>query len=140
MSPKDRATQLEKCSGCSRCTSWCHKKADCRTALGKCGMDKNGTKCQSDHSRLVCGSGVAYCGNLKISSPALSDSSGEESAFPDLDAETLLCYQEIIVAGAQEKQNSCFDNGSNRCLVRNDFAREQKLATQKIKMRLKTPG
>ena len=140
MSPKDRAIQLEKCSGCSRCTSWCHKKADCRTIKGKCGMDKNGTKCQSDHSRLVCGSGVAYCGNLKISSPTLSESSEEESAFPDLDAETLLCYQEIIVTGAKEKQNSCMDNGSNRCLVRNDFAKEQNLATQKIRMRLKTPG
>ena len=140
MSPKDRAIQLEKSSGCSRCTSWCHRKSDCRMTNGRCGMDKNGTKCQSDHSRLVCGSGVAYCGNVKISSPVFSDSSGEEATFPDLDAETLLCYQEIKVPGAEEKQNSCFDNGSNRCLVTNEFARDQQLDSQMIRMRLNTPG
>ena len=140
MSPKDRAIQLEKSSGCSRCTSWCHRKSDCRMTNGRCGMEKNGTKCQSDHSRLVCGSGVAYCGNVKISSPVFSDSSGEEATFPDLDAETLLCYQEIKVPGAEEKQNSCFDNGSNRCLVTNEFARDQQLDSQMIRMRLNTPG
>ena len=140
MSPKDRAIQLEKSSGCSRCTSWCHRKSDCRMTNGRCGMDKNGTKCQSDHSRLVCGSGVAYCGNVKISSPVFSDSSGEEATFPDLDAETLLCYQEIKVPGAEEKQNSCFDNGRNRCLVANEFARDQQLDSQMIRMRLNTPG
>ena len=100
-------------------------------------MDKNGSKCQSDHSRLVCGSGIAYCGNLK-SQPI--HSSAENPSFDSLDVETLLCYQEIEVVGVPGHHNSCFDNGSNRCLVRNDFAIASKFKKEKISLRLKSPG
>ena len=115
MTPKDRALQLEKSSECSRCTAWTHKKADCRVPPGyKCGLDRNGSKCQSDHSRLVCGSGVAYCSNVRISatSDSLSTSSQssvslstssqtsdsfetDDSTFPDVDAETLFVFQDF---------------------------------------------
>ena len=144
MSPRERALQLEKISGCSRCTAWGHKKSECRVFNNKCGLDLNGSKCQSDHSRLVCGSGVAYCGNLKVSassSEMSSDTSSSDSeSFPDIDAETLLSFQEIKLVGVQGDQFSCFDGGSNRCLIRHDFARENNLRSQRIKYKLKAVG
>ena len=153
MTSKERALQLEKASGCSRCTAWTHKKADCGVPSGyKCGLDVNGTKCQSDHSRLVCSSGVAYCGNVNISISSDSSSSSissvsssassdsEDSNFPDLEAETLLIFQDMHIDGVQGEHSSCFDNGSNRCLIRNDFAQENKLKSQKIKYRLNAVG
>ena len=138
MTPKDRALQLEKVSGCSRCTGWSHRKADCKVPKGRCGMDRNGSKCQSDHSRLVCGSGVAYCANVKAST-VLVDESGDGS-FPALSAETLLCFQEVQIHGSTGFHNTCFDNGSNRCLVRNDFATQQRFPKENVKLRLKSPG
>ena len=166
MTPKDRALQLEKASGCSRCTAWTHKKSGCAVTDGyQCGLDKNGVKCQSDHSRLVCGSGVAYCGHVNIlvssdsssrsssssSSSSSSDaeesltsshdsSESEDSSFPDLEAETLLIYQDMKIDGVQGEHSTCFDDGSNRCLIRNDFAKENKLRSQKVKYRLNAVG
>ena len=149
MSARDRALQLEKAGGCSRCTGWSHKKDDCRMPGFVCGVDKNGIKCQADHSRLVCGSGVAYCGNLKVSlnssssstvSSSDSPTSSSDSDFPNLDAETLLSFQDVKIAGVDGDQLTCYDNGSNRSLIRNDFAKESNLRSQKIKYRLKAVG
>ena len=153
--PKERALQVEKVKGCARCTSWTHQKSDCRVPKGKCGLGKDGNKSQSDHSRMLCGSGVAYCGNLKMmatssdstssSETSSSDSSSSpdsdsEKCFPDLDAETLLSFQDIKLLGVEDEQRSCMDGGSNRCLIRNDFAKEQNFRSQKIKYRLKAMG
>ena len=142
MSVKDRGLQVEKVKGCSRCTSWSHSKADCRAPRGKCGLGKDGNKCQSEHSRLLCGSGVAYCGNLKmsVSSTSSSKSGGSEDDFPDLDAETLLCFQDVKLVGVEEEQGCCFDDGSNRCLIRREFAKNQNLKSQKVRYRLKAMG
>lgn len=153
MTPKERALQVEKVKGCARCTCWTHQKSDCRVPKGKCGLGKDGNKCQSDHSRMLCGSGVAYCGNLRmtassgdssssVSSPSISSSADSDSdeCFPDLDAETLLSFQDIKLLGVEEDQRSCFDGGSNRCLIRNEFAKEQNFRSQKIKYRLKAMG
>ena len=41
------------------------------------------------------------------------------------------------IAGAQL---SCFDNGSNRCLIKNKFAFANQLRSQKIKYRIKAVG
>ena len=152
LTPKDRALQLEKCNGCSRCTGWSHKKDNCSVpATYRCGLDKNGVKCQSDHSRLVCGSGVVYCGNTNISvssgissssssNTSTSSSESDDSSFPDLDAETLLIFQDVKIDGVQGEHSACFDDGSNRCLIRNDFAKESNLRSQKVKYRLNAVG
>ena len=128
---------MEKTSGCSKCTSWSHKKADCKVPSGqKCGQDLgNGSKCQSDHSRLVCGSGVAYCGRVEIKINAAATDSSQ-----DIDGETLLKFQDVKIENIEKEQKVCFDDGSNRCLIRNDFATEHNLELQKIKYELVTPG
>ena len=61
MSTKQRAETLQRASGCVRCTSWTHRKADCRQAAVDCKQVVNGAVCHRDHSVLVCNSGVAYC-------------------------------------------------------------------------------
>ena len=137
MSAKDRGLQLEKSSGCSRCTSWSHKKDSCTIPSGhKCGQDLgNGSKCQSDHSRLVCGSGVAYCGRVEVKTNVAATDSSQ-----DMDAETLLKFQDVKIENVEKEPTVCFDDGSNRCLIRNDFATENNLESQRIKYELSTPG
>ena len=134
LSVVERASLLERESGCARCTAWSHTKIDCRAPTFKCGQNRNGNICQADHSRLVCGSGLAYCGSLAVSSASPSLSS------LNINGETLLAFQEVEVVGASKYQLCCFDNGSNRCLVQNKFARENKFQSQKVQYRLKTVG
>ena len=110
MNAFERASLLEKVSGCARCTAWSHSKPDCRAPTFRCGLTRNGAVCQADHSRLVCGSGVAYCANLKVSSLREQTSS---LLTPSLDCETLLAFQRIKFNGIPGTQLSCFDNGSN---------------------------
>ena len=52
----------------------------------------------------------------------------------------LLSFQDIKLLGVEEDQRSCFDGGCNRCLIRNEFAKEQNFRNQKIKYRLNAMG
>ena len=141
MSPRNRGLQVEKVKGCSKCTSWTHQKSDCKAPRGKCGLGSDSNKCQSEHSRLLHGSGVGYCGNIKIS-PTIDSSSSSDSDenFPDIDAETLLSFQNVKIVGVEDLQGCCFDGGSNRCLIKRDFAKKQNLKSQKVSYRLKAIG
>ena len=57
-----RAKAVEKCGGCPRCTSWKHTRDRCRMNPNSCNKeDSAGVNCKGDHSRLLCGSGNAYC-------------------------------------------------------------------------------
>ena len=71
MSSKQRAEAIEKASGCPRCTSWTHKKAQCPNPVTDCKEVINGARCHKDHSRLVCNSGVAYCLTTKAETPMI---------------------------------------------------------------------
>ena len=131
MNPFERASLLERVSGCARCTAWSHTEADCCAPRIKCGLTQNGSVCQADHSRLVCGSGVTYCANLKVSPLNLHS---DTSIMPSLDNETLLAFQRVKICGVSESQFACFDNGSNRCLMDNQ------LRSQKVRYRMKAVG
>ena len=170
MSVRDRASTLEKLNCCPKCTSWNHRKADCKSPA-KCGIFISGQKCDGDHSSLVCGSGNAYCGSLRgfvvnsdsssssssdastvsssmssVSSSSESDSestldlSGLGDAPPDIYAETLLLFQDVNVQGASEPAYVCWDNGSTRCLVTHDFARRCAMRGHAIVYRLDVVG
>ena len=57
-----RAKTVEKSKGCPRCLSWNHARDKCRMPENKCSKDLGGgNKCTGDHSKLLCGSGNAYC-------------------------------------------------------------------------------
>ena len=43
-------------------SSWNHGRDKCKMTANSCGKENsNGVKCKGDHSRLLCGSGNAYC-------------------------------------------------------------------------------
>ena len=166
MDVKERANMLEKFSCCSKCTSWNHKKDACVTR-GKCSMMVNGTKCEKEHSSMVCGSGNAYCGAVRSAvfsssssssseESSVSDSSSDSSStsskasseeqgslfppFPDLNAETLLMFQDVKVSEAESPAYTCWDKGSTRCLITHTFAQASRLQRQKIVFKLDVVG
>ena len=79
MTIKERAAALEKFSCCAKCTSWNHKKSDCKSAR-KCSNTVNGKTCYGEHSSMVCGSGSAYCGSVKVSRASLKSSESSSTS------------------------------------------------------------
>ena len=149
LSAKDRAGILEKNGSCSRCLSWLHKKdsADCRAPKNSCGSDNGGgIKCANDHSRFVCGSGNVYCAAARFSKSVnksgSSSDSGTLSSSPDMSAETLMLVEDVKVRTGNKECSSrtLWDGGSNRVLINNEFAKEQKLRSQTVKYKLSVAG
>ena len=66
MTAKARGETLEKYSSCPRCTSWSHKREECKIPPVSCKEQIDGSQCGKDHSKLVCGSGLAYCTSLNV--------------------------------------------------------------------------
>ena len=89
MSIRDRASTLQRLSACPKCTSWNHVRADC-VSQARCGILINGSKCNGEHSSLVCGSGNAYCGalHLKVDLNS-SDSESDSSTFSSYSSQSL---------------------------------------------------
>ena len=121
MPSQQRAKALEKYGACVRCTSWGHKRPTCRQAVMVCKERVDGNQCGLDHSRMVCGSGVAYCMSVKTGT--------WESGGIDENAPTLSYLQDIpVVAGGMDASaRTVWDGGSNRVLVNTEFARETNL-------------
>ena len=160
---RERADTLEKFGCCSKCTSWNHKKDMCKSAF-KCVQMVSGSPCNKEHSSMVCGSGNAYCGSVRPSlfsssscseessdSDSSSDSSSSPASisssdslcsenFPDLNAETLLMFQDVKISGADSHAHTCWDKGSTRCLVTHSFAQANGLQKQKIVFKLDVVG
>ena len=61
----------------------------------------------------------------------ISDVSGE-NCFPDVNAETVLLFQDINVYGAEDAR-TCWDNGS---LINHDYAKRNNFYSQPITFRL----
>ena len=70
-------------------------------------------------------------------SSATVESFGE---FPDLNAETLLMFQDVKVLGADKTAHLCWDDGSTRCLITHKFALASGLQKQEIVFRLNVVG
>ena len=58
-----------------------------------------------------------------------------ENGFPDINAETVLLYQDINVYGAEDAR-TCWDNGSTRALITHDYAKRNNFSSQPITFRL----
>ena len=102
MSEKDRAEVLSKFKSCARCLSWRHDRtsADCKAPKQSCDLVKvSGNKCSGDHSRMVCGSGNAYCASAKIRHSGRSASTGADLIVTgqDLDADVVMLLEDIPV-------------------------------------------
>ena len=74
------------------------------------------------------------------SSPCSSSSSEDFPDISDIDAETLLLFQEVPIAGAPRLSFTCWDNGSNRCLVTHKFASACNMRKQDVVLKLDVVG
>ena len=167
---KDRAATLEKFGSCSQCTSWNHKKSACKAATKCrnfinnkiCGGQHSSYVCGSGSA--YCGAlrctrlsssrlwppAILRSTRLSSSSSNSSDTSSSESStednslstshVPDLNAETLLLFQDVDVKGATSPAFLCWDSGSTRCLVTHKFAMACSMRGQNIVYRLDVVG
>ena len=132
MTFKQRAETIQKAGGCSRCTSWKHKRSDCRLAVVDCYETISESRCHRDHSKMVCNSGVAYC----LASKSLS-----ENQFSDIDVfPVTLHYVQDIIVNRGEKGRTVWDDGSNRVLINNAFARENNLKSRDASVTMNVVG
>ena len=76
----------------------------------------NGVKCTGAHSRLLCGSGNAYCFAAKAGqkvAPEVSKVCDVDLEDVNESAETVCFFQNIPVQGHDVQARTFFDNGSN---------------------------
>ena len=146
-SESERADVLEKNTSCSRCLSWLHAKAskDCKAPKSSCGYDKGGgVKCKEDHSRMVCGSGNAYCATVQFTGSVLSssDSDSSDSECPDIAVETMMLLEDIEVKSGNvvSQGRTLWDGGSNRVLVRIAWAERMQFRSHKVSYKLSAVG
>ena len=74
--------------------------------------------CNKDHSKLVCGSGVAYCTQLAVRAKQYRS----ESSEIDQELPTIPYLQDITVQTevGRSTARTFWDDGSNRVLINND--------------------
>ena len=128
-----RAQQVQKSKGCARCLSWNHARDSCRMPMNNCNNDlAGGVKCKGDHSKLVCGSGIAYCAAASVHS----------DEFGDLEnvGETVFFLQDIPLVNCEKDARVFWDDGSNRVFIRNKYAEDMKLRRKKVEYSLEAVG
>ena len=159
--PAARAKNVEKTNGCPRCLSWNHSRDKCRMPANNCGKeDSAGTKCKGDHSKLLCGSGNAYCFAVKgmrvednnAAEPSLgrddqhhgqvggASVNGADFSHVDESADTVFYLQDIPVEGHDQKARTFWDEGSSRVLIREAFAEALGLAKKRIRYSIEVVG
>ena len=89
-------------------------------------------------SRPDVSSNYSVCSSSSISSSG--GCSQVNSDFPDIHAETLLLFQDVPIVGAKRLSTTCWDNGSNRCLVTHSFARACNMRRHDIVLKLDVVG
>ena len=149
MNVVQRAKAIQDSQGCPRCTSWGHKRDDCRAKANNCGEDNGGVKCVGDHSKLVHGSGNVYCAALrsravksnavgkKISQSAYVNGSNAQFDCINESEETLYYVQDVPVKGCASAR-LFWDRGSNRVLIREEYVRDNNLASLQVVYNIQT--
>ena len=154
-----RAKNVEKSQGCPRCLSWNHSRDKCKMPANNCGKeDSAGTKCRGDHSKLLCGSGNAYC--FAIKSTRVEDNNAAESGLGrdehgqvgdvsvngadfgqvNESADTVFYLQDIPVEGYEQKARTFWDEGSSRVLIREAFAEALGFPKKRIRYSIEVVG
>ena len=124
----ERAKVLEKHSACTICTDFTHKKADCTTklAFAVCGESIGGNrKCTQLHSKYIHGSTVPYAQFNAVNTISSDSESEEVSAKLERESEdpTSMILQDIPVGPFKISGRVQWDSGSNKPLIRDDFAK-----------------
>ena len=105
-------------------------------AVLHCTEKVNSIECKGDHSRMLCNSGVPY-----VNSCLVQSSFQEVGDFATIEesAPTLSYLMDVRVGNG----GSCrvlFDGGSNRVLINDEFAKENKLFRRKAAISLNVAG
>ena len=146
MNTQQRASAVEKAKGCPKCTGWGHQKQDCRMKPRECGVDMGSSKCSGDHSKMLHGSGNIYCAAVGAGSAVLRKSAQRSVSESDLFAcvneheDTLYYLQDIPIKKSKANARVLWDRGSNRVLIRDDFAKELKLISKEVIYNMVTVG
>ena len=146
MNTQQRASAVEKAKGCPKCTGWGHQKQDCRMKPRVCGVDMGSSKCSGDHSKMLHGSGNIYCAAVGAGSAVLRKSAQRSVSESDLFAcvneheDTLYYLQDIPIKKSKTNARLLWDRGSNRVLIRDDFAKELKLISKEVIYNMVTVG
>ena len=118
---------MEKNRACRRCLSWSHNVDACSMKVVSCKERINGNECKKDHSKLICGSGVVYC--LSIS----SHDDGVDELVP-----TIPMMDDVKIKDGTARM--VYDNGLQRVLIDNQFAKEQNLKSEDVIVNLELAG
>ena len=104
-----------------------------------CKKEINGSTCGLDHSRLVCGSGVAYACTTKVD---IVTGASDASDTYDETTPVLSYLQDVtVVSGYQTVEaRTYWDCGSNRVLVNEDFAKENNLPEKSTSITMNVAG
>ena len=137
MNIQQRAAAVEKAKGCSRCTAWGHQRKDCKMTPNNCGADIGGSKCNADHSNLLHGSGNVYCAAINAKSAV--PTSDLFSCVKE-DEDTIYYLQDIPVKGSKKSARVFWDRGSNRVLIREDYAKQHRLISKKVTYQMECVG
>ena len=137
MNTQQRARAVENAKGCPRCTGWRHQRKDCRMSANSCGVDVSGSRCTGDHSRLLHGSGNVYCAAL---SAGLASSRTDLFSCVKEEEATLYYIQDIPIKKSSMPARVLWDTGSNRVLIRDEFAKANKLISKEVTYNMETEG
>ena len=139
MNVSQRAAAVQQANGCPRCTSWKHQRNSCQMKPNSCGENVNGSKCNADHSKLLHGSGNVYCGAARSGGvcsksnilPCGSDNSDPFSIVNETEV-AVFFIQDIPLNKSKTFCRTLWDKGSNRVLVRDQFAIDNKLVSRDV--------
>ena len=137
MNIQQRASAVESASGCPRCTCWRHQRKDCRMSPNSCGEVIGASKCTGDHSRLLHASGNVYCAALTADLDSSISSSDLFSCVKE-DEDTLYYMQDIPIKKSAKPARVLWDKGSNRVLIRDEFAKATKLVSKEVTYNMET--
>ena len=143
MNVSQRASAVQQANGCPRCTSWQHQLKDCTMRPYSCGENMNGSRCNADHSKLLHGSGNVYCGVArsrgiysKLDSLSVSPTFSDPFSIVNENEVAVFFIQDIPLSNTDTLSRTLWDKGSNRVLVRNQFAIENKLVSRDVTYRM----
>ena len=139
MNIQQRESAVEKANGCPRCTSWKHQRNDCKMSPNSCGEQLGGSKCTGDHSRLLHGSTNVYCAALNAAFNTFTSNSDLFSCVKE-EEDTLYYIQDIPIAKSTKPARVLWDRGSNRVLIREEFAKANRLMSKRVTYNMDTVG
>ena len=140
MSVQQRSEAIEKARGCPRCTYWGHQKPNCKMKANSCGATLPSGSCSADHSKLLHGTRNVYCAALGAKSKLSISSNNSQFDFVNENEETVFFLQDIPVKKSSSKARVMWDKGSNRVLIREEYARKNKLISKEVSYMIHVVG